>query len=102
VRRAGDAEAARMTVTEELAKLRAQLGLTAEIAEAEEELTGIADEAVTWRLQQAAETRNRAVRSENEDRAEYDVGKNGARIKREERAALDDLLGKISFSKRGH
>ncbi|WP_420568083.1 DNA primase [Thalassovita sp.] len=102
VRRSGDAEAARMTVTEELAKLRAQLGLSAEIAEAEEELTGIADEAVTWRLQQAAETRNRAVRSENEDKAEYDVGKNGARIKREERAALDDLLDKISFSKRGH
>jgi DNA primase len=102
VRRAGDAEAARMTVAEELAKLRAKQGLSAEIAEAEEELTGIADEAVTWRLQQAAETRNRAVRSENEDKAEYDVGKNGARIKREERAALDDLLGKISFSKRGH
>ena len=101
VRRSGDAEAARMTVAEELAKLKAQRGLSAEIAEAEEELTGVADEAVTWRLQQAAETRNRAVRSENEDKAEYDVGKNGARIKREERAALDKLLGKISFSKRG-
>ena len=101
VRRSGDAEAARMTVAEELAKLKAQRGLSAEIAEAEEELTGVADEAVTWRLQQAAETRNRAVRSENEDKAEYDVGKNGARIKREERAALDELLGKISFSKRG-
>jgi DNA primase len=100
VRRPGDADAARMTVAEELAKLKAQRGLSAEIAEAEEELTGVADEAVTWRLQQATETRNRAVRSENEDKAEYDVGKNGARIKREERAALDELLGKISFSKR--
>lgn len=101
VRRAGDAEAARMTVAEELAKLKAQRGLFAEISEAEEELTGVADEAVTWRLQQATETRNRAVRSENEDKAEYDVGKNGARIKRDERAALDDLLGKITYSKRG-
>ena len=100
IRRAGDTEAARMTVAEELAKLKAHHGLNAEIAEAEEELTGIADEALTWRLHQAAETRNRAVRSENEDKAEYDVGKNGARIKREERAALDDLLDKISFSKR--
>ena len=99
IRRAGDLEAARMTMTEELAKLRAHRGLSAEIAEAEEELTGVADEAVTWRLHQAAETHNRALRSENEDRAEYDVGTNGARINRDERAALDTLLGKISFSK---
>jgi DNA primase len=99
IRRAGDLEAARMTVTEELAKLQAHRGLSAEIAEAEEELSGVADEALTWRLHQAAETRNRALRSENEDRAEYDVGKNGARINRDERAALDALLGKISFSK---
>ena len=100
IRRAGNQEAARMTVAEELAKMKAYRGLSAEIAEAEEELSGVADEAVTWRLHQATETHNRALRSQNEDKAEYDVGKNGARINRDERAALDDLLGKISFSKR--
>jgi len=100
IRRAGNQEAARMTVAEELAKMKAYRGLNAEIAEAEEELSGVADEAVTWRLHQATETHNRALRSQNEDKAEYDVGKNGARINRDERAALDDLLGKISFSKR--
>ncbi|WP_319824351.1 DNA primase [Thalassovita sp.] len=92
IRRAGDADTARMTVAEELAKMKALQGLTAEIAEAEEEIQGVADEAVTWRLSQAAETRNRALRSQNEDRAEYDVGKNGARINRSERADLDAIL----------
>ena len=100
VRRSGDTETARMTVTEEFAKLQAERGLSAEIAEAEEELGGVADEAVTWRLHQAAETKNRALRSEQEDKSRYDIGKNGARINRDERDALDRVLGQISFTKR--
>ncbi|WP_323784978.1 DNA primase [Thalassovita sp.] len=100
VRRSGDIETARMTVTEEFAKLQAERGLSAEIAEAEEELGGVADEAVTWRLHQAAETKNRALRSEQEDKSRYDIGKNGARINRDERDALDRVLGQISFTKR--
>ncbi|THD75714.1 DNA primase [Thalassobius vesicularis] len=100
LRRVGDEEAARLTVAEELAKLKAQRGLTEEIAEAIEEMSGVADEAVTWRLGQATEARNRALRSQNEDKAEYDVGENGARINRSERAALDDLISKISLTKR--
>lgn len=99
VRKPGDVELARMTLSEELAKLNARRGLTAEIAEAVEDLTGLADEALTWRLSQAAEARNRAERSENEDKAEYDTGDNGARINREERGAFDALLEKISRSK---
>ena len=54
MRNPGDTDLARKTLTEELAKLEARHGLTAEVAEAEEELTGMADEAVTWRLGQAA------------------------------------------------
>ncbi|MCA0869635.1 DNA primase [Seohaeicola saemankumensis] len=99
VRKPGDVDLARMTLAEEFAKLKAHRGLSAEIAEAEEDLTGVADEAVTWRLGQAAEARNRAMRSENEDRAEYDMGENGARINREERSAFDALLQKIGYSK---
>jgi DNA primase len=99
VRNPGDPELARMTVAEELAKLSAMRGVLAEVAEAAEDLGGIADEAVTWRLGQAAEARNRAMRSQQEDKAEYDLGDNGARINRDERAALDALLENISFSK---
>ena len=90
-----------MTVAEELAKLTCQRGLISEIAEAEEDLEGLADEAVTWRLSQAAEARNRALRSQQQDRTEYDTGPNGARINRDERSALDALMDKITFTKRG-
>lgn len=99
VRNAGDANLALMTVAEELAKLDAEAGLSAEIEDAVEDLEGLADESVTWRLGQAAEAHNRAVRSQQEDRAEYDTGPNGARINRGERDAFAELLNRINISK---
>ena len=91
-----------MTLAEELAKLRAQSGLSAEIADAVEDLRHGEDEALTWRLGQAAEAANKAMRSEHEDNAEYDRGENGARINRDERSAFDALLNRIGHSKRQH
>lgn len=99
VRNPGDVDLARMILAEELAKLQARRGLNAEIAEAVEDLSGLADEALTWRLRQAAEARNRAMRNPHEDKTEYDTGENGARINREERGALDSLLERIRDSK---
>ncbi|WP_127114154.1 DNA primase [Shimia sediminis] len=99
VRRPGDVDMARLTLSEELAKLKTERGLSAEIAEAEEDIAGVADEAVTWRLGQAAEARNRALRSKQEDSGEFEVGPNGAPIDKEERAALDALMERISSSK---
>ncbi|HEY9038779.1 MAG TPA: DNA primase [Roseovarius sp.] len=99
VRHPGDTALAQMTVAEELAKIAATQGLRAEIVDAAEDMLGVADEAMTWRLGQAAEARNRAVRSEHEDRAEYDLADNGARINRGEREQFDALLDKITFSK---
>ena len=100
VRRAGDLETVRMSLAEEFAKLQADKGLNAEIEEAEEELAVSEDDTLTRRLHQAAETKNRALRSEQEDRAHYDVGDNGARINRDERDAFDAILDKINFSRR--
>ncbi len=99
VRQRGNLELARMTVAEELAKLTCMRGLVLEIAEAQEDLEGLADEAVTWRLSQAAQAANNALRSQNEDRTEYDTGANGARINRDERSALDALMDKITYQK---
>lgn len=98
VRKPGDLDMASLTLAEEFAKLESIAGLNAELAEAEEDLDGLADEALTWRLRQAAEARNRAVRSENEDKATYDVGENGARLNRDERDAFGDLLKRIGFN----
>jgi DNA primase len=100
LRRPSDFDAARQTLAEEFAKLEALQGLNAELAEAAEDLTGLADEALTWRLKQAAEARNRAVRSENEDKANFDVGENGARLDREELDAFGALLDRIGFSQK--
>lgn len=100
VRNPNNAEIARLTIAEELAKLSARKGLSAEIDEAAQDLEGLADEAVTWRLSQAAAAHNSATRSQQADKAEYDFGENGARIDREERKAFDVLLQQISYSKR--
>jgi len=100
IRTPGDADTARMTVAEELAKLSAVKGLNAEIADAVQDLEGVADEGVTWRLSQAAAAAADASRSGKEDNAEYDTGDNGARISRSERDAFAALMDQISFSKR--
>ena len=100
VRRPGDMELAEMTMAEELAKLSALRGLTAELAEATEEIAELDDEAVTWRVAQAAEERNRATRSENEDKAIFDVADNGARINRDERDSFAAILDSINFERK--
>ena len=101
IRKPGDDDLVQMTIAEELAKLKAFRGLETEVAEAVEDLSDVADEAITWRLGQAAEARNNALRSQQQDRSEYDVGENGARINRDERSAFDALLEKITYSKPG-
>jgi DNA primase len=101
VRHPGDTELARQTLVEELAKMKTETGLVAEIAEAAEDLLGVADEAVTWRLGQAAEARNKALRVRQEDAAEYEQAPNGVAIDREEREALDALTKGIDFTKGG-
>ncbi|WP_243613195.1 DNA primase [Shimia aestuarii] len=101
VRHPGDADLARQTLVEELAKMKTTSGLLAEVAEAAEDLMGVADEAVTWRLGQAAEARNNALRVRQEDAAEYEQAPNGVAVDREEREALDALTKGIDFTKGG-
>ena len=50
------------TLAEELAKLHTERALRKEIEEAEEDMEGLVDEGLTWRLTKAAEARNRAVK----------------------------------------
>ncbi|SPF78273.1 DNA primase [Pseudoprimorskyibacter insulae] len=101
VRTPGHDDLARMTVRDELAKLAAQRGLAREIAEAELDLEDLADEAVTFRLGEAAQTRAMAERSAREDKRDYDRGPNGAHIDKDERNALDALLNQIGYGKTG-
>lgn len=61
--RRADPDLAARALAEELAKLEAVRGVRSEISEAMADMTGLVDEGLTWRLQQAAETRNRALRT---------------------------------------
>ncbi|NVO54778.1 DNA primase [Rhodobacteraceae bacterium B1Z28] len=96
----GDVEKAEITLAEELAKIKALRGLDAEIAEAAEEMSDLADEALTYRLAQAAEERNRTSRSQNEDRAVFDIADNGARINRDEKDAFKAIMSGINFERK--
>ncbi|KFE33648.1 DNA primase [Thioclava atlantica] len=82
VRNADNTDLARMCLTEELAKLDAARAVREEVADAMEDLEGLADEGVTWRLAQATSLRHRAERSKLEDNS--DMG--------EDRAALSATL----------
>ena len=101
IRTPGDTDMARMTLAEEFAKLEAAQGLVAEIDEAAEDLSGVADEGLTWRLAQAAKAADSATRSGRDDTAEYDLGENGAQVSRQEKEAFEALMDQIRFSKPG-
>ena len=60
VRNRNDPDLATRCLAEELAKLDARRGARREIEDAVEDLDGVADEGLTWRLSQAADARHRA------------------------------------------
>ncbi|WP_299557703.1 DNA primase [uncultured Sulfitobacter sp.] len=101
MRKPGDIETATMTITEELAKLKAARGLAEEVTDAVDDLSGEADEGVTWRLAEAARAADRAQRSGQEDKAEYIIADNGARLDREQVAKSRSMFDQIDFSKGG-
>lgn len=98
IRQPENVEMAKMTVLEELAKLASQRGLAAELQEVSDSAKDGVDETDIWRLGRAADAKNKASLSDTDDKAEYDLADNGARVNRDERSALDNLIGKIGLS----
>jgi DNA primase len=82
-----DVELARMCLAEEFAKLAAARAMRAEIEDAMEDLEGLADEGVTWRLSQAATARHRAERSKLDDN--NDMGEDRAALSAQLQAMID-------------
>lgn len=82
VRNRDDAELATLCLAEELAKLAAHRGARREVEDAVEDLSGLADEGLTWRVTQAVQARHRADNPSREDAA--DLG--------EDRSALSNHL----------
>lgn len=89
VRNRTDSELATLCLAEELAKLDARRGARREIEDAVEDLSGLADEGLTWRLSQAAAARHRADRPPRADAGELG----------EDRAALSNHLQSLINSR---
>ncbi|MGY6548828.1 MAG: DNA primase [Roseinatronobacter sp.] len=78
VRPTADVEMVRNCLAEEFAKLFARRGAALELRDAAEDVAREADEGLTWRLRQAAESRNSAERSRLSDSA--DLGEDRAQL----------------------
>jgi len=71
-----DPDLIQQTLEEELAKHVALIGAQNEIKEAEQDLTGLVDEGLTWRLQQAAMAKTKATRAIETDENSLEMSKN--------------------------
>ena len=87
LRKPGDVDLAMMCLAEELAKLEARRGMRREIDEAMEDLTGLADEGLTWRLSRAAEASHQAVKTKTDDAT--DLGEDRAAMSQQLQSLID-------------
>lgn len=78
------------TLEEELAKHVALIGAFNEIKEAEQDLTGLVDEGLTWRLQQAAIAKAKATRAVEEEYSETD--ENASKMSKNLQNMLDNQI----------
>ncbi|MBM9593127.1 DNA primase [Roseitranquillus sediminis] len=99
VRRGAVDERAALCLAEEFAKLAARRGARRDIDEALRQAEN-ADENLIWRLSRAAEALA-GPRRERRQVEDFETAPNGAQVRRDERTALDDLIGEIDFSRGG-
>jgi DNA primase len=101
VRRPGDPDMARACLAEELAKLAARRGHAREIAEAVQDLEGVADEGMTWRLGQAAVAVETKKNADTGQDAEVVMADNGLALRKDEVERSRNLLDAIDFTRGG-
>jgi DNA primase len=90
VRNRQDDDLAALCLAEELAKLDARRGARREIEDAMEDMDGLPDEGLTWRLSQAAEARNRSEKIGITD--SQDLGEDRAALSRQLQRLIDDQV----------
>ncbi|WP_062762596.1 DNA primase [Falsirhodobacter sp. alg1] len=90
IRHPEDRDTARMCLAEEFAKLDAAYGAETEIRDAMEDMEGLADEGLTWRLAQAAEARNNAGRSSLDDAG--DLGEDRSALSKHLQRLIEDQV----------
>ena len=87
IKNPGDYDLSHDTLAEQMAKLESERGLRREIEDAAEDMDGLVDEGLTWRLLKAAEARNRANRAAIDD--DTDMGEDRAALSAELQRLID-------------
>ena len=90
VRNRADGDLATLCLAEEMAKLDAHRAARREIEDAVHDLSGLADEGLTWRLSKAAEARHRADHPSRDDTA--DMGEDRAALSNHLQSMIDDRI----------
>lgn len=101
IMRRGDAVCAERCVEMELAKLAAHWGAEVELREAVEDIEGLVDEGLTWRIGQAARALRDADKGPEAARAEGVIAPNGVELDREELDHAQKIWDSIDFSRGG-
>ncbi|MDZ4395309.1 DNA primase [Cypionkella sp.] len=101
VRNRANADLAEFCIAEGLAHLEASRGAQREIAEAMEDIEGLADEGLTWRLSQANVARFSALAGPKGKTAEAVLASNGVQMDKDELEGARSLWDSIQFSKDG-
>ena len=96
-----DEDFAAACVEEALARLQADRAHRAELAEAQADVEGLADEGLTWRIGKAAEARASAARGPQEQKTEAILAPNGVELDREELDRARRLREQIDFTRGG-
>jgi DNA primase len=96
-----DPEFAANCLAEAFARLQADRAHRVEIADAEDDVTGVADEGLTWRVSKAAEARHSAARGPQEAKGESVIAPNGIEQDRDELDRARKLHDSIDFTRGG-
>lgn len=94
-----DAEKAEFAVAQDLFILQAERGMRREIEEATQDIEGVADEGLTWRIAKANEARAEAQRGPQDKTGEAVISPNGVALDKEELAEARKVFESIRFER---
>lgn len=94
-----DREKAEFAIAQDLFLLQAERGRRREIEEAAQDIEGVADEGLTWRLRKANEARAEAQRGPQDKTGEAVIAPNGVALDKDEIAAARRVFDSIRFEK---
>ena len=97
-----DLDKAEFSVAQDLFLLTTERGRLREIEEAAQDIEGVVDEGLTWRLRKATEARAEAQRGPQDKSGESIIAPNGVALDKDELEESRRIFGSIRFEKGGN